>query len=97
MPSHDSAQKRSSASGPVTPNFSSKQKGRSKILNMPMPPGVNINEEDMVDGRKGGKNAIKEVKRKKPKVIGKLPPTKMSEDGSDWGKIWVYRNDNKTF
>ncbi len=53
---------------------------RSKILNMPMPPsGSPPVDEDLVDGkRRGG--------RKKPKVIGKPPPTKMSEDGSDWGE-----------
>ena len=35
------------------------------------------------DSLGGGK---KEKKKRKPKVIGKAPPTKMSEDGSEWGE-----------
>eukprot|EP00095_Tigriopus_kingsejongensis_P008467 maker-scaffold18_size714446-snap-gene-3.27 protein:Tk08467 transcript:maker-scaffold18_size714446-snap-gene-3.27-mRNA-1 annotation:"cyclin-dependent protein kinase-like protein" len=49
-------------------------KRRSKILNMPMPPMSMSPSQD------------ESGKRRKPKVIGKLPPTKMTEDGTDWGE-----------
>ncbi|XP_059084764.1 cyclin-dependent kinase 12-like isoform X2 [Tigriopus californicus] len=56
-------------------------KRRSKILNMPMPPvSTSPSQDDEATNGKGG------GKRRKPKVIGKLPPTKMSEDGTDWGE-----------
>jgi cyclin-dependent kinase 12/13 len=54
--------------------------GRKSLLNMPMPPGAGSPpDEDGIDGksRKG---------KKKPRVIGKAAPTKMCEDGSDWGE-----------
>jgi len=58
--------------------------GRSKLLNMPMPPtGSPTDEEGNGSSRnvKGGGKA-----RRKPRVIGKAPPTKMTEDGTDWGE-----------
>lgn len=58
-------------------------KRRSKILNMPMPPVSTSPSQDDNEASNGGKGG---GKRRKPKVIGKLPPTKMSEDGTDWGE-----------
>ena len=54
---------------------------RSKLLNMPMPP-IGEDVDDDLERAGGGRG-----NRRKPKVIGKsAPPTKMSEDGSDWGE-----------
>merc|ERR1719414_2815033 len=47
-----------------------------------MPPSTTsaAASEDETDSQGGRK------RRRKPKVIGKAPPTKMSEDGSEWGE-----------
>ena len=43
-----------------------------------------VSEDD--DSLGGGKISGSSRKKRKPKVIGKAPPTKMSEDGSEWGE-----------
>ena len=52
------------------------------LLEMPMPPSTTsaAASEDETDSQGGRK------RRRKPKVIGKAPPTKMCEDGSEWGE-----------
>ena len=65
------------SSGTDSPNTSGSQKKSSKLLNMPMPP---IGEEE--DSHGGSSKR----RKRKPKVIGKPLPTKMSEDGSEWGE-----------
>ena len=65
------------SSGTDSPNISGSQKKSSKLLNMPMPP---IGEEE--DSHGGSSKR----RKRKPKVIGKPLPTKMSEDGSEWGE-----------
>ncbi len=68
----------SSSTAPSTPGGR-----RSKILNMPMPPSASPPDEDSLDGGKRGKG---QGAKRKPKVIGKPPPVKMTEDGSEWGE-----------
>jgi cyclin-dependent kinase 12/13 len=58
-----------------------KSRKKSKLLNMPMPPIVADDDDSSLASKlSGGK------RKRKPKVIGKLPPTKMCEDGSEWGE-----------
>lgn len=56
--------------------------GRTSLLDMPLPPGgMNSSPhagDDDVDA--------KAKRKKKPKVINKPAPTKMCEDGTDWGE-----------
>jgi len=47
---------------------------------MPPSAGTSAASEDETDSQ-GGRR-----RRRKPKVIGKAPPTKMCEDGSEWGE-----------
>lgn len=60
-------------------SLSSSVRKKSKLLNMPMPPIVEDDDTSSSSLTKG-------KKKRKPKVIGKLPPTKMCEDGSEWGE-----------
>ena len=50
-------------------------RGRSIISSLPLP---SISEDEDSQGK--GK------RKRKPKVIGKPMPTKMCEDGSEWGE-----------
>merc|ERR1719210_1890731 len=59
---------------------SDRRSSRSIITGMPMPP-TSTASEDETDSQGGSRK-----RRRKPKVIGKAPPTKMSEDGSEWGE-----------
>ena len=60
-------------------SLSPRKSKSSKLLDLPMP---NIDEDDSSSGSKKAKKKVR-----KPKVIGKLPPTnKMCEDGSEWGE-----------
>ncbi len=75
------------ASSLLHPAKAASKLGKKSLLIMPMPPGAaagscspDDGSADGVDGK--GKNKGK----KKPKVIGKPAPTKMCEDGSDWGE-----------
>ena len=79
------------------PNDSgSSRKKSSKLLDLPMPA---VTEDDDSSGAKARKKRKPKVclqMRKKyavclhfmknSQVIGKAPPTKMSEDGSEWGE-----------
>jgi hypothetical protein len=67
--------------------------GRSKLLNMPMPPTGSPTDEDnggfaKAIGKGGGSKSFTAAggPRRKPRVIGKAPPPKMTEDGTDWGE-----------
>lgn len=55
-----------------------------------MPPGgMNsspTNDDDGSQDGQGGVGKDKGKRKKKPKVINKPAPTKMSEDGTDWGE-----------
>ena len=55
---------------------SNSERKKSKLLDLPMP---SLSEDD-------DSNSSKRSKKRKPKVIGKAPPTKMCEDGSEWGE-----------
>ncbi len=53
---------------------------KSKILGLAPLPSVGEDDEDSLGGgRSAGRG------KRKPKVVGKLPPLKMCEDGSEWG------------
>jgi cyclin-dependent kinase 12/13 len=43
-----------------------------------------VSEDD--DSTGAGRSGTSGKRKRKPKVIGKAPPTKMSEDGSEWGE-----------
>jgi len=53
----------------------------SRLLDLPMPA---VSEDD--DSTGAGRSGTSGKRKRKPKVIGKAPPTKMSEDGSEWGE-----------
>ena len=57
------------------------RKKANRLSDMPMPV-VSEDEDPVGGGGIGGKSK----KKRKPKVIGKAPPTKMCEDGSEWGE-----------
>ena len=84
-PGHNPSQTSSpaAASAVAAATAAASGRGRSKILNMPMPPTASPPDEDSLDGRIGGKRG---GNKKKPKVIGKPPPIRMTEDGSEWGE-----------
>lgn len=54
---------------------------KSKLLDLPLPA---VSEDEDSNGQP--LNAKGKSRKRKPKVIGKAPPTKMCEDGSEWGE-----------
>lgn len=65
-------------SGQTLSPASNERKSKSKLLDMPMPPMGSEDEDSL--GAKTGK------RKRKPKVIGKLPPATVCEVGNEWGE-----------
>jgi len=69
-----------SPEAPSTPPKVEKEKRKSKIMSLPLPPTANLDTEN---GDKSWKD------RKKPVVINKVSAGPMTEDGRDWGERCV--------
>ena len=66
-------------------DFSSDGK-KSRLLDMPLPM-VSEDDDSLGGNPVGGPGNKSGKKKRKPKVIGKIiPPTKISEDGCEWGE-----------
>lgn len=63
------------------PGLMDSSRKKSKLLDLPMPA---VSEDEDSNGQ--SMNAKGKSRKRKPKVIGKAPPTKMCEDGSEWGE-----------